>query len=143
MAEFLSELQIMAPLSHPNLVQLIGGSWENPDELCIVLELCVEGSLSTYLGKIPRTWTEVRCVLAVGAARGLRYLHHELPAPLIHRDIKPDNILVGDDIVAKLADFGVSTRFDTELAQSELDAGGDADVLTMTMMVGTELYCKS
>ena len=71
---------------------------------------------------------------------GLRYLHHELEKPLIHRDIKPDNILVGLGFVTKLADFGESTRFDQERLQDDADANED-DVLTMTMMVGTKLYC--
>ena len=70
----------------------------------------------------------------------LAYLHHELTEPLIHRDIKPDNVLVNADVVAKLADFGESKRFDTKLAKEDTLDGHD-DALTMTM-VGTQLYCK-
>ena len=141
LAKFKAELIIMAPLHHPNLVRLWGGVWnEGADKLCIVLEFCANGSLKTFLVNDVGTWTGVRHGLAVGTAKGLAYLHHELAEPLIHRDIKPDNVLVSADVVAKLADFGESKRFDTKLAKEDpLDGHGDA--LTMTM-VGTKLYCK-
>jgi len=131
----------MCPLHHPNLVRLWGGVWnEGADKLCIVIEFCPHGSLKPYLVQTPGTWAGLRCVLAVGSAKGLAYLHHELAEPLIHRDIKPDNLLVGEDNVAKLADFGESTHFDTKLAKEDADDNGD-NALTMTM-VGTQMYCK-
>ena len=140
LAKFKAELIIMAPLHHPNLVRLWGGVWnEGADKLCIVLEFCANGSLKTFLAADARTWTGVRHGLAVGTAKGLAYLHHELAEPLIHRDIKPDNVLVSADVVAKLADFGESTRFDTKLAKE--DGRDVSDALSMTM-VGTKLYCK-
>ena len=142
LAKFKSELIIMAPLHHPNLVRLWGGVWnEGADKLCIVLEFCANGSLKTFLAEDAGTWTGVRHGLAVGTAKGLAYLHHELTEPLIHRDIKPDNVLVSADVVAKLADFGESKRFDTKLAKEDDSMDGHTDALTMTM-VGTKLYCK-
>ena len=139
LAKFKAEVIIMAPLHHPNLVRLWGGVWnEGADKLCIVLEFCANGSLKSFLKEDPRTWAGVRHGLAVGTAKGLAYLHHELSEPLIHRDIKPDNILVGDGIVAKLADFGESRRFDKKEARENSDVGDDA--LSMSM-VGTKLYC--
>ena len=130
----------MTPLHHPNLVRLYGGVWnEGADKLCIVLEFCKNGSLKSFLKGSKSSWAGLRHSLAVGTAKGLAYLHHELAEPLIHRDIKPDNILVGSDLVAKLADFGESTRFDKKAAKSNSAAASD-DALTMTM-VGTKLYC--
>ena len=64
----------------------------------------------------------------------MSYLHHGLAEPLIHRDVKPDNVLVGEGIIAKLADFGESTRFDKKTASTV-----QSDVLSMTM-VGTKIY---
>ena len=114
---------------------------EGADKLCIVLEFCASGSLRSFLVAEPGSWVGLRHGLAVGAARGLAYLHHELAEPLIHRDIKPDNILVGEAGVAKLADFGESTRFNTTAARQNSATDELSDVATMTM-VGTRLYCK-
>ena len=139
LAKFKAEVIIMAPLSHPNLVRLWGGVWnEGADKLCIVLEFCANGSLKSFLNEEPRTWAGVRNGLAIGTAKALAYLHHELAEPLIHRDVKPDNILVGEGVVAKLADFGESRRFDKKEARRNSLEGEDA--LSMTM-VGTKLYC--
>ena len=141
LAKFKSELIIMAPLFHPNLVKLWGGVWnEGADKLCIVLGFCGNGSLRSYLKTKPRTWACTRHGLALGTAKGIAYLHHELTESLIHRDIKPDNILVGNDVVAKVADFGESKRFDTKQAKEDAQDGND-DALTMTM-VGTKMYCE-
>ena len=130
----------MTPLHHPNLVKLYGGCWnEGADKLCIVLEYCSGGSLKDVLGSgfssEVGTWASPRFGMAMGVAQCMRYLHHDLNEPLIHRDLKPDNILVAEDHVTKVADFGESRHFDTRLAKEE----GAAD-LVMTF-VGTRLYC--
>ena len=153
LAKFKAEIIIMAPLHHPNLVRLYGGVWnEGADKLCIVLEFCANGSLKSFLKEDPGTWAGLRHGLAIGTAKALAYLHHKLAEPLIHRDVKPDNILVANgqnvgrwdtpasfNVVAKLADFGESTRFDTKAAKKD-SLDGHSDALSMTM-VGTKMYC--
>ena len=103
-----------------------------------MLEHCEHGSLKTFLG--PKTaydeesrafievdeaevgtWAGLRHGLAIGVAKGLEYLHHGLNEILLHRDIKPDNILVTEELKAKVADFGESTRFDEEAAAKSDD----------------------
>jgi len=132
----------MCPLHHSNLVRLYGGVWnEGADKLCIVLELCANGSLDGFLRlRTATSWNQLGYGLALGASNGLRYLHHELKQPLIHRDIKPDNIMVGVEVVAKLADFGESTSFDAQQAKLKEEDDDFDGALTMTM-VGTSLYC--
>ena len=101
--KFLDEVKLMAPLSHPNLVRLHGGCWsDGPDKLCIVLELCIKGTLKDLLVAtedhklIEHDWAHPFYKITSGIASCFRYFHHEQPSgdALIHRDLKPGNASV-------------------------------------------------
>ena len=136
---FLGEIAIMAPLRHQNLVGLVGGCWtDGPDKLCIVLEYCSKGSLGGMVKDPSNTWEEHYYEIALGVALCFRYLHHEQPGePLIHRDLKPDNVLIANDSTAKVADFGEARRFNS--AEAGEEDNGDASIMEMTT-VGTPMY---
>lgn len=97
------EAQAMAKLRHPNLATVhdIGVSHER---LFVVMELVDGGTVADWLKAQPRSW---RAVVAVylQAARGLSAAH---AAGFVHRDFKPENVLLGTDGVARVSDFGVA-----------------------------------
>ena len=113
---FKAEFELQLSLRHPNIVQIIGGSWNLEDvNVCIVFEVCEKGTLQGLLEKEPTrstlSWAKHKLPIATGVARAMAHLHLQSP-PIIHRDLKPENVLVDDGYNAKLADFGVSREVD-------------------------------
>ncbi|XP_071694651.1 probable receptor-like protein kinase At3g17420 [Rutidosis leptorrhynchoides] len=109
---FLREVRNLALVKHPNLVALLGYC-DNGDECFLVYELCTNGNLSEWLfGKNGvLSWIQ-RLEIAVDCARGLWFLHTYAEGCIVHRDIKPTNILLGANWEAKLSDFGLSKVID-------------------------------
>ncbi|KAM7509929.1 hypothetical protein LguiB_008804 [Lonicera macranthoides] len=109
---FLREVRSLAHVRHPNLVALLGYS-ENGDECFLIYELCTNGNLSEWLfGKDKAlSWIQ-RLHVAIDSARGLWFLHTYPQGCIVHRDIKPTNILLGRNFEAKLSDFGLSKVID-------------------------------
>lgn len=108
--EFQAEVTILGGLHHNNLVGLIGFCAEGPHRI-LVYEYMANGSLDQYLSarkKLPLEWKQ-RFNIALGAARGLAYLHGECKDTILHLDIKPENILLDENFLAKVSDFGLST----------------------------------
>ena len=113
---FRAEFELQLSLRHPNILQIIGGSWNLEDiNVCIVFELCEKGSLERLLFNEPTrstlSWSKHKLPIAIGVARAVSHLHAQRP-PVVHRDLKPENILIDDGFNAKLADFGVSREVD-------------------------------
>ncbi|KAI6678937.1 hypothetical protein NL676_039733 [Syzygium grande] len=107
--EFKNEIELLSRVHHKNLVSLVGFCFEQGEQL-LVYEFLPNGTLKESLsGKsgIRLDWAR-RLKVAVGAARGLAYLHELANPPIIHRDIKSTNILLDDQLNAKVADFGLS-----------------------------------
>ncbi|KAM0886170.1 hypothetical protein ACQ4PT_029864 [Festuca glaucescens] len=106
--EFHREVRAIARTHHRNLVCLLGFCNQGMHRL-LVYEYMPNGSLADILFKsdAPPCWGN-RHAIALDVARGLQYLHEEIEGPIIHCDIKPENILIDSSGVAKIADFGLA-----------------------------------
>lgn len=106
--EWLTEVNYLGQLHHPNLVKLIGYCLDGENRL-LVYEFMPKGSLENHLfrrGPQPVSWA-TRIKVAIGAARGLSFLH-DAESQVIYRDFKAANILLDADFNAKLSDFGLA-----------------------------------
>ncbi|KAK8672614.1 hypothetical protein V6N13_110979 [Hibiscus sabdariffa] len=106
--EWLAEVNLLGDLLHSNLVKLIGYCIED-DQRLLVYEFMPRGSLENHLFRrsMPLPWS-IRMKIALGAAKGLAFLHEEAERPVIYRDFKTSNILLDVDYNAKLSDFGLA-----------------------------------
>lgn len=111
LAEFKSEIAVLTKVRHRHLVALLGYCLDGNERL-LVYEYMPQGTLSRHIfnwaeeGLKPLEWTR-RLTIALDVARGVEYLHGLAHQSFIHRDLKPSNILLGDDMRAKVADFGL------------------------------------
>lgn len=125
--EFKAEIEVLTSVRHRNLVSL-HGFCNNGSEKLLVYEYMPQGSLAEHLFEykkmetLPLTWNQ-RVTIALDVARGVEYLHSMANQSFIHRDLKPTNILLGDDMRAKVCDFGLvrqapdsNCSFETRLA---------------------------
>ncbi|XP_071723133.1 serine/threonine-protein kinase PBL34-like [Rutidosis leptorrhynchoides] len=106
--EWLAEVNYLGDLRHHNLVKLIGYCIED-DQRLLVYEFMPRGSLENHLFRrsLPLPWP-TRMKIALGAAKGLAFLHTEADRPVIYRDFKTSNILLDAEYNAKLSDFGLA-----------------------------------
>ncbi|CAL1361561.1 unnamed protein product [Linum trigynum] len=108
--EFIAEVEMLSRLHHRNLVKLIGICIEGRTR-CLVYELVHNGSVESHLHGVDKQgyldW-DARLKIALGAARGLAYLHEDSNPRVIHRDFKASNVLLEDDFTPKVSDFGLA-----------------------------------
>lgn len=111
--DFRNEFKIAYKLHHPNLLNI---SHFDVFENCpyLVMPYCENGSVSHQIGKMPESeiW---KFILDVSC--GLSFLHNQTP-PIVHQDIKPDNILITSDGRYVISDFGISRSFRTQMSRT-------------------------
>jgi eukaryotic-like serine/threonine-protein kinase len=128
------EAQALAQLSHPNVVA-VHDLGDFGDSLFIAMDL-VEGETLTDWLRVARSSSEVqRMFLQAGA--GLAAAHR---AGLVHRDFKPDNVLVGADGVVRVSDFGVSRRVDVEPRSDEESLSGAGSLVGSPAYMSPEQF---
>jgi tetratricopeptide (TPR) repeat protein len=114
-ARIVREAQAMAKLAHPNLVAAYDVDLEQGQPF-IAMELVEGTTLREWLRASTRPWREIVSAF-VDAGRGLAAAHH---AGLVHRDFKPDNVLVGTDGRVRVTDFGLSRGIEAHVSGSDL-----------------------
>ncbi|KAF5201449.1 Leucine-rich repeat receptor-like protein kinase pxl1 [Thalictrum thalictroides] len=109
--DLIGEINLLGRLRHRNIVKLYGYLHKDCDVM-MVYEYMPNGSLWEALhgkleGRVLVDWVS-RYNIAVGVAQGMAYLHHDCRPPVLHRDIKSNNILLDSNLEARIADFGVA-----------------------------------
>ncbi|GLU20336.1 hypothetical protein SLE2022_365430 [Rubroshorea leprosula] len=124
--EFTAEMETIGKIKHRNLVPLLGYCRVGEERL-LVYEYMKYGSLDDVLHEqnkagIKLNWA-ARRKIALGTARGLAFLHHSCIPHIIHRDMKSSNVLVDENLEARVSDFGMArlmSAMDTHLSVSTL-----------------------
>ncbi|KAK7245498.1 hypothetical protein RIF29_40344 [Crotalaria pallida] len=128
--EFQTEAELLMTVHHKNLVSFIGYC-DDDSKMVLIYEYMANGNLKHYLSDTnPHclSW-ERRLQIAIDAAEGLDYLHHGCKPPIIHRDVKSSNILLSEDLEAKIADFGLCKVFKNDNQNAEAAVMGTTGYL--------------
>ncbi|XP_059653361.1 receptor kinase-like protein Xa21 [Cornus florida] len=125
---FDAECEVMRNIRHRNLIKIIS-SCSNMDFKALILEYMPNGSLEEWL------YSHNYCLdilqrlnIMIDVAFALEYLHHDHATPIIHCDLKPSNVLLDEDMVARVADFGIAKLL------------GEGDLMVQTMTLATIGY---
>ncbi|KAI6689739.1 hypothetical protein NL676_026567 [Syzygium grande] len=117
-SQFQQEVEVLSRIRHPNMVLLLGAC---PEHGCLVYEFMSNGSLDDCLfrrGKSPVLSWQLRFRIAAEVATGLMFLHQTKPEPLVHRDLKPGNILLSNNYVSKISDVGLARLVPPSVAEN-------------------------
>ncbi|KAL8235035.1 hypothetical protein R6Q59_021135 [Mikania micrantha] len=110
-SQFRTELELISLAVHRNLLRLIGYC-ATPVERLLVYPFMSNGSVASRLKGKPALDWNARKRIAIGAARGLLYLHEQCDPKIIHRDVKAANVLLDEFNEAVVGDFGLAKLLD-------------------------------
>ncbi|XP_010251164.1 PREDICTED: cysteine-rich receptor-like protein kinase 42 [Nelumbo nucifera] len=143
--EFFNEVNLIGGIQHKNLVKLLGCSIEGPESL-LVYEFVPNKSLDQILFDDNQTqmisWRQ-RFNIIVGIAEGLAYLHQGSQTRIIHRDIKSSNILLDENLTAKIADFGLARCFGADKTHISTGIAGTLGYMAPEYLVRGQLTEKA
>ncbi|KAK7255877.1 hypothetical protein RIF29_29302 [Crotalaria pallida] len=110
---FSAEVKTLGSIRHKNIVRFLGCCWNRNTRL-LMYDYMSNGSLGSLLHERSGNCLEwnIRFQIILGAAQGLAYLHHDCAPPIVHRDIKANNILIGPEFEPYIADFGLAKLVD-------------------------------
>ncbi|KAL3748217.1 hypothetical protein ACJRO7_009450 [Eucalyptus globulus] len=143
--DFFNEVNLISGIQHKNLVRLLGCSIEGPESL-LVYEYVPNRSLDQILFVKNAThvlsWQE-RVNIISGTAEGLAFLHGPCGVKIIHRDIKSSNVLLDEDLTAKIADFGLARCLDPENSHLSTGIAGTLGYMAPEYLVKGQLTEKA
>ncbi|CAM8975141.1 unnamed protein product [Rhodiola kirilowii] len=144
--EFMTEINTISNVRHPNLVELVGYCIHDSNRILVYeyvennsLDRALLGSKST---NIKLDW-EKRSAICLGTAQGLAFLHEELVPHIVHRDIKASNILLDKDFNPKIGDFGLAKLFPDDITHISTRIAGTTGYLAPEYALGGQLTLKA
>ncbi|CAJ2674605.1 unnamed protein product [Trifolium pratense] len=122
--DFINEVATIGRIHHTNVVQLIGFCFEG-SKRALVYEFMPNGSLDKYISSredaISLTYKQMY-EISLGVARGISYLHEGCDMQILHFDIKPHNILLDENFISKVSDFGLAKLYPNDISIVTLTA---------------------
>ncbi|XP_020571829.1 putative serine/threonine-protein kinase isoform X2 [Phalaenopsis equestris] len=144
--EFLNEIDVITNVNHPNLVQLIGCCVEGINRV-LVYEYVQNSSLDHALkgtnSERTRLHWGIRSKICIGAAEGLAYLHEGIEPHIVHRDIKASNILLTEEFLPKIGDFGLAKLFPDNVTHISTRVAGTTGYLAPEYAIQGQLTRKA